>query len=158
MPGSQRNFIFLKKKGLFTLFQALHSHSQPHPRQYLPSGHYVMVHTVVSTFPKGAPLKLVSHFYDDGLFQSFHNLSFGLVEPNVTLSQSRGRLQSLITCLRVGVSTVSSPEGCFRIESCKLFSDSNTLCLRLVPQSLLTYNGARKSNYYITLLGCQCYR
>ena len=101
------------KKYLFTLVQALRSHSQPHPHQYLPSGHYIMVHTMVSTFPKGAPLKLVSHFCVDGLFQSFHNLSFGLVEPNVTRSQSRVRLRSLITCLRVGVSTVSSPEGCF---------------------------------------------
>ena len=148
----------LKKNSLYTLLQALLSHSQRHPRQYLPSGHYIMVHTVVSTFPKGAPLKLVSHFCDAGLFQSFRSLLFGLVEPDVTLSQSRGRLQSSITCLRVGISTVSSLEGCFWIESCKLFPDSNALCLRLVPQSLLTYYGARKSNYCITLLGCQCYK
>lgn len=147
-----------KKKGLFTLFQALCSHSQPHPRQYLPSGHYIMVHTMVSAFPKGAPLKLVSHLYDDGLFQSFRSLLFGLVEPNVTLSQSRVRLRSLIMCLRVGVSTVSSPEVCFWIASCKLFSDSNAVCLRLVPQSLLTYYGAIKSNYHATLLGCQYYK
>ena len=72
-----------------------------------------MVHTVVSAFPKGTPLKLLSHFYDDGLFQSFHNLLFGLVGPDVILSQPRVRLWSLITCLKHGVSTISSPEECF---------------------------------------------
>lgn len=44
------------------------------------------------SFSQGAPFTLVSHFYDDGLFQSFHNLLFGLVGPNVMLSQSRVRL------------------------------------------------------------------
>lgn len=51
-----------------------HPHPHPHPHEDLPSSHYIMVHTVVSAFPKGTPLKLLSHFYDDGLFQSFHNL------------------------------------------------------------------------------------
>lgn len=59
---------------------------------------YIMAHVVLSASPSGPLLRPVSNSYDDDLF---HNLLFGLVGPNVTLSQSRFRLWSLITCVQL---------------------------------------------------------
>lgn len=146
MPGSQRSFLFLKKGS----FYAFLSPAPPLPIPINPCHQvviYIRVPIVVSAFSKGALLKLVSHFHDDGLFQSFHNLLFGLGELNVILSQSKVRLWSLITCFKLELA-IASPEECFWIESYKLFYDSNVVCLTFVPHALLTCCGAIGSNCY----------
>lgn len=82
-----------RRKGLCTLFRTL---NPPLPIPINPVYQvviYIMAHVVPSASPSGPLLRPVSHSYDGDLF---HNLLFGLVGPNVTLSQSRFRLWSLI--------------------------------------------------------------
>lgn len=67
-----RSFPFLKKTSSYSFLS-------PAPLLPIPINPvcqvliYIMVHMVMSAFPKGTVLRLVSHFYDDDLFQTFHN-------------------------------------------------------------------------------------
>lgn len=126
------------RKGVFRLFQASHPCCSPLSTLFTQQSFPLLI--LPLAFPKGALLRLLSHCCDDGLFQSFHNLLFGLVGLNATVSQSRVR-GSLLTCLKLELS----------VSTWGVFLDwilGTVLGYAFAPQSLLTFYRTINSNYY----------